>query len=64
VGEGSNQIYVSPLAFKNNKIKIELLFYPEYSRAIGKNTLKWLKCKFVSKFSGSPLPRIKSWWHP
>jgi hypothetical protein len=32
---------------------------PEYCRAVSKNSLKWIKHKFVSKFSGClPLKKI------
>jgi hypothetical protein len=40
----------------------KIFFYPEYSRAVSKNSIKWLKCKFVSKFCGSRLQRT-DWIH-
>jgi hypothetical protein len=40
-----------------SKIKgtiIKLFFHPEYYRMINKNSLRWLKGKFIYTFSGSP----------
>lgn len=41
--------------YQHQRIEItfkKLFFYPEYSRGIYKNILRWFKNKFVSKFSG------------
>jgi hypothetical protein len=33
-----------------------IFFYPEYSMAISKSSLKWLELKFVNKFLGLSTP--------
>jgi hypothetical protein len=41
-------------------MKQKIAFYSQYSRAIGKISLKKLKWKFLNKYSGNPLALKKS----
>jgi hypothetical protein len=55
LGRGCPQDYENKSNLKKKLKNKQTFFYPEYSRAISKNSLKRLKRKFASIFSGYSL---------